>query len=258
MARVRRQGLIKTERREVIKDHAIVEMRCTRATGRWVPMRLRRDKTEPNAYRVALDNWRNIFHPVASPDRWAPGAKNPTTRRCSTRTTPTPRRRPSAASSTRVLLKRCLILKATRVWGAGQSRASLKAYDMGCGKGIDLERRASKYARFGSTWVDYDRTHLVRQGRVQYLLGGRQGPPRGNGHSAPWSSTRSRGTALTLFAQATESRALVTCKDGAEQQRPGDAADGPQVPLPGAEPRALQDARRGARLAQVLDGRTTS
>ena len=260
------KGLVKTERREVIKDHAIVEMRYTRATGQWVPMRLRRDKTEPNAYRVALDNWRNIFHPVASPDRWAPGAEasydasvldayyahaKKTTLR-------------SQLDNAHVLLKQYLILKATRVWGAGQSRASLKVYDMGCGKGIDLfhwnaVHQHVRPIRF-YLGTDYDHTHLVRHKGAcyQYLLGGRQGPPRGNGHSAPRGlNAQSRYGFDALFAQADASRALVTCKDGAWSNsdpatRPTDHKFHYQVlshvlyGTPAAEPR----------LAQVLDDRT--
>lgn len=260
------KGLIKTERREVIKDSAIVEMRYTRATGKWVPMRLRRDKTEPNAYRVALDNWRNIFHPVASPDRWTPReeasydasaldayyahAKKTVLR--------------SQLDNAHVLLKQYLILKATRVWGAGQARTSLKVYDMGCGKGIDLFHWNAVHQHVHPIrfylGTDYDHTHLVRHKGAcyQYLLGGRQGPPRGTGHRGPRGlSAQSRYGFDALFAQADASRALVTCKDGAWSNsdpatRPTDHKFHYQVlshvlyGTPAAEPR----------LAQVLDDRT--
>ena len=108
----------------------------------------------------------------------------------------------SQLDNAHVLLKQYLILKATRVWGAGQSRASLKVYDMGCGKGIDLfhwnaVHQHVRPIRF-YLGTDYDHTHLVRHKGAcyQYLLGGRQAR-RGEWTQWPRGRTRSRATALT-------------------------------------------------------------
>ena len=263
------KGVVNTERREVIKDNAIVEMRYTRQTGEWVPMRLRRDKTEPNAYRVALDNWRNIFHPVVSPDRWLMGEPemyDPSmldvdvyyahVKKTAMR---------SQVDNAHVLLKQYVILKATRVWGASHARAALKVYDLGCGKGTDLfhwnaVHQHVRPIRF-YLGTDYDHTNLVRHhdgACYRYLLGGRHGPPRGNGHSAPRGLTAQSGYKFdAVFAQADARRALSTCKDGAWSNsdpttRPTDHKFHYQVlshvlyGTPAAEPR----------LAQVLDDRT--
>lgn len=267
------QGHIKTMQREVLKDHAIVEMRYTRSTGKWVPMRLRRDKTEPNAYRVALDNWRNIFHPVTPPHQWTPHApelyNSSALDAYYAHTKKTVGLR-SQMDDAHLQLKQHLILKAARTWSmvaSGQTAydtASLKVYDMGCGKGTDLfhwnaVHQHVRPIRF-YLGTDYDHSHLVRHKGAcyQYLLGGRQGPPRGNGHSAPRGLTaQSRYGFDALFAQADASRALVTCKDGTWSNsdpatRPTDHKFHYQVlshvlyGTPAAEPR----------LAQVLDDRT--
>jgi len=58
-----------TKEREVIEDNAIVEFSYDLSKNgfwRWVPLRVRYDKTYPNDYKTANDNWNSIHNPVTS------------------------------------------------------------------------------------------------------------------------------------------------------------------------------------------------
>lgn len=58
-----------TKDREVIEDNAIVEFSYDLSKNglwRWTPLRVRYDKTFPNDYKTADDNWDSIHNPVTS------------------------------------------------------------------------------------------------------------------------------------------------------------------------------------------------
>ena len=136
------RGQIKTARREIVKDRSIVEMRYNRETGEWSPMRIRADKTEPNVYRVALDNWRNIFHPVRPPTQWISQSLNNYDSSVLDAYYVHTKKKTGIVSqmdNVHLLIKQHLILKGTRSWSHLHGENDLlKVFDIGCGKGTDL------------------------------------------------------------------------------------------------------------------------
>ena len=56
-----------TEGNEIFGDNAIVEFRYeidNESGWRWIPIRVRYDKTSENAYRTANNNWHSIHNPI--------------------------------------------------------------------------------------------------------------------------------------------------------------------------------------------------
>lgn len=216
-------GQVFTERKEPVRDGDIVEMRYTRATGEWTPARLRSDKTEPNTYRVALDNWRNIFAPVVPPIRWADANVSTydpstmkayyTTNRTTNRTT---KQHYSQLDNAHQLLKQHLLFVSSRAWAEKAKQAPLKVYEMGCGKGTDLShwKYIHQHIRQVGFFLgtDYDVDGLVRHDKgacFRYLTG--EGGTRPRVGQPLTRNTRFPFDAL--FAQADSTRALSVCRE---------------------------------------------
>ena len=173
-------GKVFTEKKELVRNNDIVEMRYNKETGMWTPVRLRTDKTEPNVYSVALANWKNIFHPVSRPLDWK---MLETPYDASDLVAYYAMRKQNYAisqlDSIHLLLKQHLILFTSRVWSTHVSRGKMKVFEVGCGKGTDLfhwdyvhknVRTISFY--FGT---DNDKSGLMRHDGAyyRYLQGNR-------------------------------------------------------------------------------------
>ena len=133
-------GSIKTEAGEQITHNAIVEMQYTPSSQTWLPMRLRTDKTEPNAYNVALANWQNIFHPVSPPRSWNRG--NPESFDTTVLRAYYGDRggggKTCLVDRIHQLLKQYLIFVSAKAYANEDPRKLLKVFEMGCGRGTDL------------------------------------------------------------------------------------------------------------------------
>lgn len=219
------RGQIKTARREIVKDRSIVEMRYNRETGEWSPMRIRADKTEPNVYRVALDNWRNIFHPVRPPTQWISQSLNNYDSSVLDAYYVHTKKKTGIVSqmdNVHLLIKQHLILKGTRSWSHLHGENDLlKVFDIGCGKGTDLFHWAFAHKHIHTIHfymgTDYDQSHLVRHNGAcyRYLLGGKQNANRHNTSTSRGLNAHTKYEFNALFAQADSSRSLAPCKEGA-------------------------------------------
>ena len=203
-------GAIKTEAGELITPNAIVEMQYDKAIQEWSPHRLRTDKTEPNAYNVALDNWRNIFHPVAHPHTWVhkPIADFDKT---ILRSYYGDRGKSCLVDRIHQLIKQHLILKSAKAVADEDPRRQLKVYEMGCGRGTDLfhwnyVHQHIRNIRF-YLGTDYDVHWLIcAEGAVESYLQG------GHGRNSPCTlDTKYEFDAV--YAQADAGAALNQCKD---------------------------------------------
>ena len=225
----RATGAVVTLKSEPLKTkppYDIVEMRYTRDSNEWTPVRIRADKMYPNGYGVGVDNWRNIFDPIPNPTKWTAlpvEQYDPSSLRAYYRDH-------NRLGTTQIdivhqLLKQHVILKATRSWAKHNTSTGLKVYEVGCGKGTDLfhwnyvHDNVRAVAFYLGT--DYDESGLLRGGTGayhRYLQGGKR-------------TNRSQPTSLTtkypfdaLFVQADASVALSTCSD-----KPFDASATKQV-----------------------------
>ena len=208
-------GKVFTQRKELVQDNSIVEMRYdTAQDGQWVPVRLRTDKTEPNTYSVALANWRNIFNPVPRPLSWVPAAGDYepsvlasyyTMQKQSTAT--------SQLDNIHLLLKQHLLLRTTKVWATMEPRSKLSVLEVGCGKGTDLfhwnyvHHNIREMAFFMGT--DYDKSGLMRHDGAyyRYLRG------VSNHTHTKIQTLDTKYDFSALFAQADATKSLEHCRD---------------------------------------------
>jgi len=203
-------GAVKTEAGELITPNAIVEMQYDKATHEWSPLRLRTDKTEPNAYNVALDNWKNIFHPVSPPRTWErkpTEAFDPSILRAYYGD----RGKSCLVDRIHQLIKQHLILKSAKAVASEDPRKQLKVFEMGCGRGTDLfhwnyVHQHVRRIRF-YLGTDYDVHWLVcAEGAIESYLQG------GHGKNSPCRlDTKYEFDAV--YAQADSGAPLVQCKD---------------------------------------------
>lgn len=56
-------NVIRAENKDIIYDNTVVEF--TYRDGKWKPLRVRKDKTEGNAYHTAINVWNSMIHPVS-------------------------------------------------------------------------------------------------------------------------------------------------------------------------------------------------
>ena len=207
-------GRIFTERKELVKNNSIVEMRYNKLSGMWTPVRLRTDKTEPNAYSVALANWRNIFNPVPRPLHWVAQTKAYDASELANYYTI--KRQSDAISqldNVHLLLKQHLVLFASRVWATLEPRARLSVYEVGCGKGTDLFHwnYVHKHIRALAFYMgtDYDKSGLMRHDGAYYRY------IRGNNGqmNARLQSLENKYAFDAFFAQADACKSLSHCRD---------------------------------------------
>ena len=203
-----------TEKREMVRNNDIVEMRYNKHTENWIPMRLRKDKTEPNAYSVALANWKNIFHPVVPPLHWTPSTTFYDT---SNLVSYYKMRKQNAAFSQldniHLLLKQHVIFCVSRVWSTIESRGKLKVFEVACGKGSDLFHWNYVHTNIRSIsfylGTDYDKSGLVRYDGAyhRYLRG------NNNQRNTKCQTLDDKYAFDALFVQADARLSLQHCRE---------------------------------------------
>ena len=189
--------------------NTIVEMRYDPRSKEWTPTRLRTDKQQPNAYNVALDNWRNIFHPVPPPRSWTPSDVTLYDTTTLYAYYGNRQDKNNFVDSIHLLLKQYLLFRAAKLYAEEDPRKPLTVFEMGCGKGTDLFHwnYIHEHIRAIQFYLgtDYDVHGLHRKGGAieRYL----QGTHREN--TAYTLETKYPFDAL--FAQADSGAAWSTC-----------------------------------------------
>lgn len=208
-------GAIRTMAGERLRSNDIVEMRYNPRDREWIPTRLRTDKQHPNAYNVALDNWKNIFHPIPPPRTWRPPAD---TEHYDTSTlhayysgqTHDRGIGKNFVDNVHLLLKQYLLFRTAKAYADEDPRKRLTVFEMGCGRGTDLfhwnyiHEHIRPITFYLGTDYDAHGLYRSRDGAVESYL---QGPHHRNTYTL-----QTKYSFDALFAQADSGAPLKDCE----------------------------------------------
>lgn len=214
-------GAIRTIAGELVRNGDIVEMRYHPRDHEWMPARLRTDKQFPNAYNVALDNWKNIFHPIPPPRTWSSantdqydtstlyayyGAQQQDRGQGQVK-------RINFVDNIHLLLKQYLLLRTAKVYADEDPRKRLTVFEMGCGRGTDLfhwnyiHENIRPITFYLGTDYDADGLNQSRCSRSCAIESYLQGSQHRNTYTL-----QTKYAFDALFAQADSSASLADCE----------------------------------------------